>query len=283
MCMREVGRVLYVLVFLAAALAVQVAAPGDAFAQVDSRPTELMVLTEEAEEAFFDGHYDECVRLATKAREWLSETDNRKLMAKRGFDYGVYEGFNHLLAAQAKLHADDVNGYRYEVGQAKHQLADRRTYYMQRGIDATEFWLCAAFLEFTEGDRYRPARTHMSRNESGEIILPFEFLLTEEAKASVDLRKLTSVGVSSRAETHYENGGRILEELLHLRFGQLSGGWDPVVSRAHSLLIRLLTSRAYTALARQEGGDEGVLAGAWIRDAQAYLARARELQSDDVV
>lgn len=139
-------------------------------------PTDLEFLLTEAQEALFDGHYDQIDFYTGKIQVWLDQDPNKALLASRGFHWGLTEGLNALLVAQACLETGDLRGVDRETKRAMDRLEQVRLLRMQGGDPATTYWALGVLVENMRAERHRPRRMFLEMNEQFQFVRPFHRL-----------------------------------------------------------------------------------------------------------
>jgi tetratricopeptide (TPR) repeat protein len=225
-------------------------------------PIELQVAIEEANEALFDGEYDEAIRLTTAGLKWTSNTANRRLLASINRDWTVEECMLNALQAEALLLSGNVKKATSQLDRAVAQLEARRTYYHRNFGKADWFWLYTAFLHFVEGDLARP-------------MTDFGTVGQDDAPRVQAFAK--TAGGSNKAARCYRKAGDCLERLLQL---------DPTptteVASGLPLIVNRLMTRLLVSLARVQITKFGNPTIHDATDAESYLIRAEELLRNNV-
>ena len=219
-------------------------------------PVVLKVAMEEAEEAFFDGDYEESLRRLEKAEDWVENPNNRGLLINSGIDYQLMECFIFCLRGQVGCAMGDQKEAFRDIRAAERRLKDRRTYYIKRGGNSSEMWLLEAFLSFVKGDASVPIPDFGMADD--------EFLNGPLAK------QLESRSSPAPAIKHYEWAANI----LHRPYAQ--GGTGLAEYVYERLTIRLLVAMAKIITLKQ-----GIPSHGEIREAESYLVRAEERASQN--
>jgi hypothetical protein len=191
---------------------------GRAEAQI---PLDLKFLWVEAEEALFDGHYDEVTRYCGSIDEWLNIEQNKVLLASRGYNWTLLTGQNNLLLAQAYNSVGDLQGVDREAKRTSRALTSVRTLAMQQGDAATAFWALQVQLENVLAARYRPRRMFLERNARHEFIPPFEEIALEGVREFLEKERLS---LKKSALAHEESRDIAERHLVTAGLTLTSGG-----------------------------------------------------------
>jgi hypothetical protein len=225
-------------------------------------PTELQVTFEEAWEAFYDGRYDDAVRLADQCQAWSNSESNKKLLSSLRLDWFVIESQVMILQAEALAKKDQKSLARSKMKLAQSRLQSRRASAMRRGLNSAAFTLAEAHLCFAEGDLDRP--------------LP-DFAMAERIVGIVHDTAMRR-GNPARAERYYRKGTDILERSLGVTVNAIPEAEIAVgpLFRANQLMVRLLVSSALSKMLKS-----GIPTAAEIDDATSYLVRAEEVHANN--
>jgi hypothetical protein len=225
-------------------------------------PAEMTIFFEEADEAFFDGRYEESLRLANEAKAWLTDKENKKLLIRWNVDHTLQETMVLGMRAQVLTQLGEASRARTDIHRALSKLESRRSFYIKRNAGNANYWLYGAFLKFIEGDLYRPTSDFLDDND------------TSESLAQLGSR----LGNPNRLVQYHSQAAAILEKQLGvgllLQEGQASA--DPQILLAKRLMLRLLTSLGSAKIYKH-----GVPSTANLNDAESFLTRAEELLQDN--
>jgi len=235
---------------IATLFAVFIALFADAFsppASAGDLPIVLQIALEEADEAFFDGDYEEALRRLGRAEAWVENINNRGLIITSGNDYQLVECFIFCLRAQVGCAMGDHKEAMSDIRAAERRLKDRRTYYIKRGGVTAEMWLLEAFLSFTKGDASVPVP---------------DFGIAEDGIINPLLaNKIEDISSPAQAIKHYERAATILNK-PH--------------AQGDSYLYERLSIRLLVAMAKILMLKQGLPSHGDVREAESYLIRAEE-------
>ena len=237
----------------------------------ENLPTELRVMLQEAEEAFFDGDYAHARRLAEDSRAWVNKANNQKMLAKRQQDHTLLEGFVNLLSAQIDEHAGDLGRAKRSIDKAEAIFQDRR---VKNNVRREFLWLAEANLNLLRGDLEQASPVFLAESEglkiSNELLRRFE-------ECGADLEEIVGKLQNNKlATTHYREAERILEEHIFKernRNGQMFGRGAGVGYYDYAERMR---RRVLVANARQRLMDSDKKLSDRIKDSEAYVHRAED-------
>jgi hypothetical protein len=191
---------------------------GRAEAQI---PLDLNFLWVEAEEALFDGHYDEVTRYCRQIDDWLNVEQNQFLLASRGYNWTLLTGQNNLLLAQAYNSVGDLQGVDREAKRTSRALTSVRTLAMQQGDAATAFWALQVQLENVLAARYRPRRMFLERNAQHQFVRPFQDIPLSGVEAFLENERQS---LKKSALAHAESRDIAERHLVQAELSSAGGG-----------------------------------------------------------
>jgi hypothetical protein len=119
-------------------------------------PVDLEHLRERTEEHFFDGDYDDAMRVLKEAEDWLDNPLNRRKVAQLGGDHSMLKALFTGFRAEVSAAQGDHKRALATVKLAAKTLQDRRDAYAKRGFLPPLLWQYGAFLEFVRADLLQP-------------------------------------------------------------------------------------------------------------------------------
>jgi hypothetical protein len=208
-------------------------------------PVDLEHLRERTEEHFFDGDYDDAMRVLKEAEDWLDDPLNKRKVNQLGGDHSMlkalFTGFRaEVLAAQG-----DHKRALATVKLAAKTLQDRRDAYAKWRSLPPLLWQYEAFLEFVRADLLQP--------------IP-DFGLADDPTMPAEVQNyFRSRGDAAKAMAAYGSAEKVLS--------------DPR-ARDNGDFFRRLEGRLLTSLARCKILKAGKPSESDIVDCEALLERA---------
>lgn len=119
-------------------------------------PVDLAHLRERTEEHFFDGDYEDAMRVLEEVDDWFDNPLNKLNVINMKGDHSMlvafFTGFRAEVLAAKGEHRRALSA----VKLAEKTLKDRRKAYAARGLLPPLLWQYEAFLEFVRGDLLQP-------------------------------------------------------------------------------------------------------------------------------
>lgn len=231
---------------LVAALLLAVLQPTVCVAQ-GGVPAEIEVHLSEAEEAYFDGAYDEALRRLDKVETWLGNPINQKKLATIGCDHSLVRAMVIGMRAEVLSANGERGKARAALTKAETTLRNRRTALVARKVFPPVMWQYEAFLCFVRGDLVQP--------------LP-DFGLSDEPRMPDGVKRLfLERGDPRNAIIAYEAASEALSA---------PQAWDG----GDAFRWNRLQGRLYTSLARATVLKAGTPTVQDVNDAAGFLERA---------
>jgi tetratricopeptide (TPR) repeat protein len=225
-------------------------------------PMELQVAVEEANEAFFDGKYEESLRLSERALKFFKDTEVQKLLVARQVDWQLHANFVLGLQAEALVAEGRYSAASAKLKSAMQKLRSRRGYYTKNRADQKflrYLWLNDAFLDFIEGDLHRPCLRLPTSPTADMPVRDWEGDLCNPKKSESCYAK--AVQSLDRIRLNPQPAQPILD------------GFEMVCMRSKL--------RAYVSLAKTELASPTSPTPEDINDAISYLVRAMDLHTSN--